>query len=310
MTVAPPTGPTLTLTVRNFAAQDPADGWQGLVDLARAADEAGVDRIMVVDHVVMGDQIDAYDGGAFPTGPDGSWLEPMTVLGVLAGSTRQIRLSTGVLVAALRRPPVLAKAAATLDVLSGGRLDLGVGVGWQREEYAAAGLDFERRGALLDETLGICQALWRDHPADLTPFGLDAPRVWCRPTPVQPGGVPIWVGGRLHKRNLRRIVAFADGWIPWGDHIADVVPGIALLHEALREAGRDPSRFGVRDRLVVKVGDDGSPRLAEALAPVAGQVAAGVTDFNLAMPLPDEPDAAGEVLAQVVAAFRAEVGRA
>ena len=127
--------------------------WSGMLETARCYDRAGIDRLVISDHVVFGEQLDAYGhpeiggqrGGRQPTGPDGHWLEPMTTLGVIAGSTERIRLATGILLAALRRPVVLAKAAATLDVLSGGRLDLGVGVGWQREEYEAAGLDFARR---------------------------------------------------------------------------------------------------------------------------------------------------------------------
>ena len=106
------------------------------------------------DHVVFGERLEEYGrpeiggqaGGKQPTGPDGHWLEPLTTLSVLAGMTSRIRLGTNILVAALRRPAVLAKSTATLDVLSGGRLDLGVGVGWQREEYEAAGLDFDGRG--------------------------------------------------------------------------------------------------------------------------------------------------------------------
>ena len=122
------------------------------------------------DHVVFGERLEEYGrpeiggqaGGKQPTGPDGHWLEPLTTLSVLAGMTSRIRLGTNILVAALRRPAVLAKSAATLDVLSGGRLDLGVGVGWQREEYDAAGLDFDGRGRLLDHTLEVCQTLWRE----------------------------------------------------------------------------------------------------------------------------------------------------
>ena len=129
----------------------PAD-WRYLVDRAQAAEEAGIDRVVVSDHVVFGEDLEAYGkpelggiaGGRQPTGPDGCWLEPLTSLAVIAGATTTVRLGTGVLLAALRRPAVLAKTAATLDVLSGGRLDLGVGIGWQREEYEAAGLDFAR----------------------------------------------------------------------------------------------------------------------------------------------------------------------
>src|SRR6185503_17827302 len=102
--------------------------------------------------------------------------------------------------AALRRPVTLAKELATLDVLSGGRIDLGVGVGWQREEYEAAGLAFEGRGKLLDETLAVCQALWRDRKAGYKSDTLEFGDIHMMPKPLQPGGVPIWVSGTLNDR--------------------------------------------------------------------------------------------------------------
>ena len=125
-----------------------------MFDRARAAEAAGFDRLVVPDHVVFGEHLEEYarpevggaTGGQQPTGPDGYWLEPLTVLSVVAGITSHIRLGTNILIAALRRPVVLAKTLSTLDVLSNGRIDLGVGVGWQREEYEAAGLEFEGRG--------------------------------------------------------------------------------------------------------------------------------------------------------------------
>src|SRR6185369_11905904 len=137
----------LSIVLRTFAAQDPGS-WAHVIRQAETLDRAGVDRLAVSDHVVFGEDLDAYGrpeiggqaGGTQPTGPDGHWLEPITLLSLLAGRTSRIRLATNVLIAALRRPVVLAKTAATLDVLSGGRLDLGVGVGWQREEYQAAGV--------------------------------------------------------------------------------------------------------------------------------------------------------------------------
>ena len=127
--------PQLSVMLINFSASDPGN-WKPLLDGARAADQAGIDRLAVSDHVVFGENLEAYgdarvggiEGGKQPTGPDGMWLEPLTLLSVLAGVTTQTCLATGILQAALRRPAVLAKAVATLDVLSGGRLDLGVGV--------------------------------------------------------------------------------------------------------------------------------------------------------------------------------------
>src|SRR6187431_2286848 len=178
--------PTLTMGLANFSPA-PQD-WSGLLDRARLADETGIDRIIVVDHVVMGENIDAYDGGRFPTGPDGQWLEPMVSMAVIAGMTQHVRVSTGIILAALRRPVVFAKSAATLDVLSGGRLDLGVGVGWQQEEYEAAGLSFEKRGRLLDHTLEVLQTLWRDSPANIESDELRFENMHQFPHPVRPGG--------------------------------------------------------------------------------------------------------------------------
>src|SRR5262245_56184797 len=186
-----PVAPSMSIMLRTFAAEDPG-GWQPVLDLARAADAAGVDRVVVSDHVVFGENIDAYgrpetggvEGGKQPTGPDGHWLEPLTVLSVLCGITSRTRLGTNILLAALRRPVVLAKTAATIDVLSGGRFDLGVGIGWQREEYEAAGLDWSRRGCILDDTLEVCQALWRDTRASVAVPGLSFDGVHMMPKPI------------------------------------------------------------------------------------------------------------------------------
>src|SRR5690606_7808726 len=126
-----------------------------------------------------------------------------------------------------------------LDVLSGGRLDLGVGVGWQREEYEACGLDYHSRGDLLDHTLAVCQTLWTERVADFDDDRLHFERIHAMPKPVQPGGVPIWVSGRINRRTISRLARFGTGWIPWGDHIADPRAGIDAMREALTFAGRD-----------------------------------------------------------------------
>src|SRR6476659_6339295 len=199
------TSPELSVALINWTAGVP-DDWTYLVDRARAAEEAGIDRAVVSDHVVFGEDLEAYgkpelggmEGGRQPTGPDGCWLEPMTSLAVIAGATTRVRLCTGVLLAALRRPAVLAKSAATLDVLSGGRLDLGVGIGWQREEYEAAGLDYGGRGRLLDHTLEVCQELWGETRAAYRSDELSFEGIHMMPKPVSPGGVPIWVSGTLN----------------------------------------------------------------------------------------------------------------
>ena len=130
----------LSLGIPNFGSWAGSDP-HSLLDVAKAADDAGVDRLVVSDHVVLGPNLDAYRWGRFPTGPEAPWHEPLTCLTAFAAVTERVRLSTGILIAPLRRAPLLAKTVATLDVVSGGRVDLGVGVGWQREEYDAVGLE-------------------------------------------------------------------------------------------------------------------------------------------------------------------------
>lgn len=298
--------------LRSYSPADPGPGgWQSLFDRALAADEAGIDRVYVSDHVVFGENMEAYarpevggqEGGRQPTGPDGHWLEPLTVLAALSSVTSRVRLATGILLAGLRRPAVLAKTAATIDVLSGGRLDLGVGVGWQREEYEAAGLEFEQRGRILDHTLAVCQTLWRDSPARFQSEELSFEGIHQMPHPVQPGGVPIWVSGTVNKRVLERIVRFGRGWIPWGPAEADPATWIPRVHEAMAAAGREVAGFQVAGRLPVVTNDDGDIDVERTMDHVPALVGAGVTDFRTMMRLPSERAAATDRLAAIVGAF-------
>jgi probable F420-dependent oxidoreductase len=303
--------PALSLHVGNFR-QDPGP-WDAMFDKALAAEAAGIDRLMVSDHVVMGENLEEYGkperggmkGSVQPTGPDGQWLEPLTVLSMIAGMTQNVRLGTGILVAALRRPIVLAKTLSTLDVLSKGRIDLGIGVGWQKEEYDAAGLSYENRGALLDDTLAILQAAWTTMPTEHHSEFLDFERIYVSPQPLQPGGVPIWVSGTINKRSLRRIGRFGSGWIPWGDDIKDPAAGLSAIKQALDEHGRSMDGFRVQGSLMVRPGDDGSYDFAKAVAGVPQQVEAGITDFSTTIiGLPVEKEAATQVLGDLVSAFR------
>lgn len=307
--------PGLSIALPSFLPSAP-ENWQPLFDRARAADQAGIHRVVVSDHVVFGENLEAYadpsvggiEGGKQPTGPDGVWLEPLTVLSVVAGMTSRVRLGTGILIAALRRPAVLAKAAATLDVLSGGRLDLGVGVGWQREEYEAAGLPFEGRGKLLDESLAVLQTLWRDAPASFAGEHLRFERIYCIPQPTQAGGVPIFVSGTLNRRVLERIVRFGAGWIPWGPDVAAVGAGVVQVREALEAAGRDSAGFQVQGQLRARKNDSGGLDLPATMAAVGEMRAAGITDFRLNVAAPTEFEPALELLSGLVDAFDAALG--
>jgi probable F420-dependent oxidoreductase len=298
-----------------FSTEDPGS-WDHLLNRARAADVAGVDRVVVADHVVLGENLEAYarpelggaEGGRQPTGPDGLWLEPLTVLSVVCGITTRVRLTTSVLQAALRRPVVLAKAAATLDVLSGGRLDLGVGVGWQREEYEAAGLDFRRRGQLLDHTLEVLQTLWQNCPASYSSPELCFEGIHCMPSPVQPGGVPIWVSGTLNEKVISRIIRHATGWIPWGEAVSNPSPAIRYLKQRMTDAGRDDMELRVLNSVPVVRSASGDVDVARTMENASRMADAGVTDIRISLPVPDAIDAATDYLGAAVSEFRRACG--
>lgn len=301
--------PSLSLQLRSFAPDAPGS-WQPMIDQAMAADRAGIGKVVVSDHVVFGESPDDYadprrggiSGGQQPTGPDGAWLEPLTVLSLLAGRTERVRLGTNILLAALRRPAVLAKTLATLDILSNGRVDLGVGVGWQRAEYDAAGLDFTTRGRQLDHTLEVCRTLWTDQRAHYRSDELSFEAIHQMPKPHQVGGVPLWISGTVNHRSMRRLATFGSGWIPWGDDAADVAQAIGSMRQAVRAHGRDPSSIAVVGTLPVVRTDSGID-LDATMAAVAPLVDAGVTDFRTYLPVPTDLDEATTYLSDVVHRF-------
>jgi probable F420-dependent oxidoreductase len=290
--------PELSLGLPNFGEWCGRD-WRLLLDLARAADEAGVDRLVVTDHVLMGRNTDAYVWGRFPTPPDGPWLEPLTCLSAIAGETSKVRLATGIIIATLRPAPVLAKTVATLDALSGGRVDLGVGVGWQREEYDASGLDFDARGQLLDDTIGACRALWSQSPASYSSSTISFADVFCSPHPTQER-LPVWFSGTFTARTRRRVLELGDGWIPI---MGAALDDIRTAAKELRSATDRP--VAVQAPLPPVRGDDGLD-VAATMKGVPDLVAAGVTNVYLnAVSVARSPGAVVDRLPEVVDAFRA-----
>jgi probable F420-dependent oxidoreductase len=298
----------IAVSLPTFAADDPGN-WERVFDLARAADDAGIDRVVVSDHVVFGEDLEAYarpetggvEGGRQPTGPDGHWLEPLVVLTAVAARTTKIRVGTYILIAALRRPVVLAKQLATLDVVSGGRVDLGVGIGWQREEYQAAGLDFGSRGRLLDHTLEVCQTLWREQRASYDAPELTFDAIHSMPKPVQPGGVPIWVSGRVNERVASRLARFGSGWIPWGDDATDLATSVPRLRAAVDDAGGDGAGLNVLAPIVPQK-SDGAIDVEATATDLARFAEIGVTDVLAQVRPPKSEAAAGELYDALVAA--------
>ena len=306
--------PRLSMHLVNFAAEPPGD-WQRLFDLAVAADRAGIGRLVVSDHVVYGERLDRYAdpslgglaGGRQPTGPDGAWLEPLTVLAMVGALTERVRLCPMILLAALRRPIVLAKTAATIDVLTGGRLDLGVGVGWQEEEYEAAGLDFAARGRLLDHTLEVCHTLWTQQRASVSTEGLSFEGIHQMPKPTA-GTVPVWVSGTVNRRSMARLARFGSGWIPWGPDAADISSGIERMREAVAANGRDPSGIEVAANVRLERDERGEPQIAPTMAAVPELIAAGATDVRVQLQPPPGIDQAAEYLAPWAEAFESAAG--
>jgi probable F420-dependent oxidoreductase len=275
---------TLTVGLANYGSTYAPGEWSRFVDAARAAEDAGIDRVVVVDHVVMGPHTEKYVWGKFPVPPDAPWFEPLTMLTSIAAVTTRIRLATGILIAPLRPAAFLAKQVATLDQMSNGRVDLGVGAGWQREEYEAQGLPFEQRGQLLTDTLAALQVLWRDTPAALDTPTLSFRDIYCEPKPLQEGGVPIWVAGTLNKRNLERLVWFGSAWIPiMGETVEGIANGVETLRAAFAEEGRDPDDLQVQAPLRMVMDDNGRPDLARSMATVPELVGAGATDIAVTL---------------------------
>jgi probable F420-dependent oxidoreductase len=256
-----------------------------LVEVAQLAEKAGAGAVVMPDHVVIGPRTDRYEWGTFGFANDAPWLEPLTLLTAVAATTTTIRLATGILIAPLRPAVLLAKTAATLDVLSAGRLELGVGTGWQQEEFDAEGIDYAARGQLLTDTMAACRQLWRESPATFSSPTVSFAEIWCDPKPVQAGGPTVLFSGTLNARNMRRITEIGDGWIPiMGETPEGIAAGVSRIAAAWKDHGRDPSTLLVRTTLPIVRDNDRRPDLAASLAGVSELAASGVTDVTLHLP--------------------------
>ncbi len=233
-----------------------------LAACARHAEEVGLDSLWLPDHVVIPAQYasrypyqDAAPDGAFQRYPWDTtpFPEPLVALAWAGAVTTRLQLCTGVLILPQREPILLAKQAATLDALTGGRLRLGVGIGWLREEFAALGAPWERRGQRAEDYVAAMRALWTQEEATHRSDSIAFERLRCAPRPSRPAGVPIFLGGHSEAA-ARRAGRIADGFIPLvrsGDSF-DTARLIARMREAAVEAGRDPAAievcgFGVED---------------------------------------------------------------
>lgn len=209
--------PVLTRVPGAHARWEQAAGMSELVEIARAADRLGYDHLTCSEHVGIPTDVAEVRGATY-------W-DPLATFGYLAAVTERVRLATYVLVLGYHHPLEIAKRYGTLDLVSGGRLILGVGVGSLREEFELLGAPFEDRGARADDALVALRAsLSREQPA-YHGSHYDYDGFVVRPCAVQPR-VPLWVGGRT-RRSLRRAATLADGWAPFGVSVAQVADWLA-----------------------------------------------------------------------------------
>ncbi len=257
-----------------------------VLDAAKVIDDAGVHQLVLADHVVMGDRTDRYPFGTFPYPSEEPWPEPLTLLAAIAAVTTNVRLGTGILIAPLRPPALLAKTVATLDQISGGRVDLGVGTGWQREEYGACDVPWNTRWQRLDDTMRACAALWTTPgPVKFASETVSFDAVWCNPMPVQTAadsGIPVWYGVAASGDHIARMAELGAGWLPI--HITtpdELRDGIVALRAAVADRGRDPKAFHVRAGARPVMGDDGRLDTAATQAENAWLAEAGVDSVSI-----------------------------
>ena len=194
-----------------------------------------------------------------------SVLDPMAALAYAAAGTSRIRLGVAVINLPFVSPAYLAKQAATVDILSGGRLDLGLGIGWMPEEFAATGASMARRGARAAEYVAALRNLWADGRSEFSGEFYEIPASSVAPKPVQPGGPPILLGG-LARPALERAGRIADGWVTSSrTDLSRIAEGVGVIRTAAAEAGRDPDAMRIVCRGVVRAG-------AEATATGGGRL--------------------------------------
>ena len=225
-----------------FASSAAIDGTATL-EICRRAELVGFESLWGGEHVIIPDEIYSKypytDDGKIPAEPDTPIPDPLIWLAFAAAAAPTLRLGTCILIVPQRNPLVLAKELATLDQLSGGRVELGLGVGWLKEEFEALGVPWERRGARNDEYIEAMKALWQGPHAEFHGDFVDFPPVTCSPRPVN-GSIPIVVGGDT-ERAIARAGKIADGYFPGEGNIDRLKELITRVKHSAESNDRDPN---------------------------------------------------------------------
>lgn len=214
----------------------------------RMLEEEGVESVWMPEHAVMAQDYEPrYEYSADGRAPiTASTVMPDALhwLTFAAALSERLRLGTAVLIGPQHSAAILAKRLATLDALSGGRLEAGIGIGWQREEYEAVGVPYRDRGRRLDELLDAMRSLWRDDPATFRGEFVRFERVFCDTKPAGPEGIPLLIGGSSEAA-ARRAGLRGDGFVPYAISPERLAERVALMREVARAAGRDPAALRV-----------------------------------------------------------------
>ncbi|MGH2661317.1 MAG: LLM class flavin-dependent oxidoreductase [Actinomycetota bacterium] len=246
----------LALPHYDFSAPDGSPvTWERLAAWARRAEAGGFDSVWISDHFFL--SLARYGGSGLAFGS----AEPITTLAALAAVTERVRLGTLVLSAGFRHPALVAKAATTIDLLSSGRLDLGVGAGWYEEEYRAFGYPFGTVGdrfEILEESVEVlARLLGGGDPVTWEGRWFRLEGAYCRPEPAQRPRPPLWVGGKGGPRLLRLAARLADGWnTVWSWTPEDYGERVGTLREVCERVGRDPATMRLSVGLYMLVGED------------------------------------------------------
>jgi probable F420-dependent oxidoreductase len=217
----------------------------GIRDYAQAAEELGYEHLLAYDHVLGADPSnrEGWRGYTHET----MFHEPLTLFCYLAAITERLELVSGVIVLPQRQSALVAKQAAEVDVLSSGRLRLGVGIGWNAVEYEALGEDFSTRGARIEEQIEVMRLLWTQEVASYEGKYHRITEAGINPLPVQ-RPIPVWMGARADV-GLRRTARVAEGWFPLGLPDEKMREALKRLRDYVEEAGRDPESVGIEARL-------------------------------------------------------------
>jgi len=219
----------------------------GALRMVKIAEAAGFDSVVAVDHVVFPHKYTSVypyaPGGRLPGGPDGPLPDPLIWMAAMAAVTTRLRFLTGVIILPLRNPFVLAKQVATLDHMSGGRIELGVGVGWLKEEFEAVGVPFEKRGARTDEYIAVMRKLWADDGVSFAGQFVNCDEVSSNPKPVK-RAVPIVIGGHSEAA-AKRAGRLGDGFFPSIGTQVDILPLFDVVRRTAEAAGRDPKAIEI-----------------------------------------------------------------